>query len=211
MGERLYVVEIIADGDNGYPYDEVLSIGVCSVDLDAGDFDSEYEAVIQWEPKYLGKTKLDHAEAHGLDTMLLYDGLPEEQVVKEFREIVKGQCVTSYDVRQEFGRYLTYEPWDITFITSIVGSIMARQPISLRSKRPEDEAKIIAKAYRKTFGRDDPANVGKKRGALELAQMASMVAINLRGRGKYRVGGRHPATSRCPHPTLDAGRRIQRK
>ena len=37
------------------------------------------------------------------------------------------------------------------------------------------------------FKRSDPANVGKERGALELAQKASMILINLYGREKYRV------------------------
>lgn len=186
MGDRVFVVEVVSDGPMGYPYDEVLSVGVCSVDLDAGDFDSVYDAVIAWEPKYLGKEKLDYAEANGLETMLLYDGVPEDQVASELLEVLKDQYVTSYDVRNVFGRYLTNKPWDVTFHTHIMGSIMARQPISLRSKRPEDEPGTIVKAYRRTFGRDDPANVGRKRGALELAQMASELAISLRERGKFR-------------------------
>ena len=52
--DRIYVVQTIADGAQGYPYDEVLAIGVCAVDLETGDFDSVYDAVLQIEPKYIG-------------------------------------------------------------------------------------------------------------------------------------------------------------
>lgn len=46
MGDKIYVVETISDGSEGFPYDEILSIGVCAVDLDAGDFESVYDAYI---------------------------------------------------------------------------------------------------------------------------------------------------------------------
>ncbi len=184
MGDRIYVVQTISDGSEGFPYDEILSIGVCAVDLDGGDFESVYDAFVQAEPKYVGKQKLDYAEAQGLDVAQLYVGTPLETVAKEFREIVKGQYVTSYDIRQEFTKYLTNDPWDITFEASVLPSISARQPISLRCKYPADEPETIRKAYRRMF-RDDPANVGRERGALALAQMASQIAIALRARGKY--------------------------
>lgn len=183
--ERIYVVETITSGAQGYPYDEVLAIGVCAVDLETGDFDSVYDAVIQKEPKYLGKVKLDYAEAHGLNVAQLYTGIPEAQVAKEFKEVIRGKYVTSYDIRQEFTRYLTNAPWDITLEATIMPSISNRQPISFRCKDPEDEPDIICKAYRRMFKRQDPANVGRNRGALELAQMASCIMMNLRGRGKY--------------------------
>ena len=183
--ERIYVVQTIADGAQGYPYDEVLAIGVCAVDLETGDFESVYDAVLQIEPKYIGKPKLDYAEANGLDVSLLYTGTPEAQAAKEFKEIIRGKYVTSYDIRQEFGRYLTNNPWDITLEAHVMPSISTRQPIIFRCKDPEDEPAIILKAYRKMFRRDDPANVGKRRGALELAQMASCIMINLRQRGRY--------------------------
>ena len=183
--DRIYVVQTIADGAQGYPYDEVLAIGVCAVDLETGDFDSVYDAVLQIEPKYIGKPKLDYAEANGLDVSMLYTGVPEAQAAKEFKEVIRGKYVTSYDIRQEFGKYLTNNPWDITLEAHVMPSISTRQPISFRCKDPEDEPAIIVKAYRKMFRKDDPANVGRKRGALELAQMASCIMINLRERGKY--------------------------
>ncbi len=187
MTEKIYVVESISDGAQGFPYDQILSIGVCAVDLDAGDFDSVYHATLQMEPKYIGKAKLDYAEAHGLDVSLLYSGTPVDEAVAEFKKIIKDQYVTSYDIRQEFSKYLINAPWDITLEAHILPSIMTRQPISFRCKYPEDEPDIILKAYRKMFRGKDPANVGKAKGALELAQMASQILINLHGREKYRA------------------------
>ncbi len=184
MSDPVYVIESISDGAEGHPYDEILSIAACKVDLDAGDYETVFSEVVQVEPKYVGKRKLDYAESKGLDVQSLYTGMPLGDIVRELTEIVKGQYVTSYDIRQQFTKYLCNDPWDLTGSVTIMPSIMMRQPISLRCKYPEDEPDIIVKAYRKAF-RNDPANVGKNRDAMELAQMASMVAISLRARGKY--------------------------
>ena len=184
MSDPIYVIESISDGAEGHPYDEILSIAVCRVDLDAGDYDTVFNEVVQAEPKYVGKRKLDYAESKGLDVQSLYTGKDIGDIVSELREIVKGQYVTSYDIRQQFTKYLCNDPWDLTGYVSIMPSIMMRQPVSLKCKYPEDEPDIIVKAYRKVF-RNDPANVGRGRGAMELAQMASMVAISLRARGRF--------------------------
>ncbi len=184
MSDRIFVIETIADGEAGFPYDEILSVGVCAVDPETGDFDSVYHATVSFDPRQLGKTKLDYAEAQGLKVAELYNGIPEAQAARELKQIVKGQYVTSYDIRQEFSKYLTNDPWDLTLETHIMPSIMARQPISLRCKTPADEPGIIVKAYRRTF-RNDPANVGRDRSALALAQMAAELLLDLRVRGKY--------------------------
>lgn len=187
MSDRIFVVETISDGAEGHPYDEVLSIGVCSVDLESGDVQQVYGAVIKKDTKTLGKIKLDYAESHGLDVSLLHEGLPEEQVVREFKEIIRGAYVTSYDIRQEFTKYLENTPWNITLEAKILPSIMNRQPISFRCKSPEDEPDIIRKAYNKMFKRKDPAGLGKDGSAIALATMASHILINLYGREKYRL------------------------
>lgn len=185
MSDPVYVIESISDGDTGYPYDEILSIAVCKVDLDGGDFETVFDGTVRVEPKYVGKAKLDYAESKGFDVMSLYDGTPLKDLVEKFHEVVEGQYVAAYDARQQFTRYLCNDPWDITGMCHIMPSISARQPISLRCKDPEDEPDIIVKAYRKAF-RDDSLKAGRNRGAIELAQMASMVAVSLRARGKYR-------------------------
>ncbi|MCQ2070081.1 MAG: hypothetical protein MJZ68_03010 [archaeon] len=184
MGDRIFVIETLFDGAEGYPYDEILSIGVCSVDLDEAVVEPVFEAVIAKEPKYLGKVKLDYAESKGFDVGSLYVGEPEAEVVRKFKEIVKGGYVTSYDIRQEFNKYFINNPWDLTFEAEVMPSIMNRQPISFRCKYPEDEPDIIRKAYRRMF-KNDPAGIGKGRTAMDLAKMASYIAINLRSRGKY--------------------------
>jgi len=184
VSDPVYVIESISDGAEGHPYDEVLSLAVCKVDLDLGEFDTVFAETVQVEPRYVGKPKLDYAESKGLNVPDLYTGMPLPEMVSRFREVVEGQYVTSYDIRQQFTKYLCNDPWDVTGHVHIMPSISARQPISLSCKYPEDEPDIIVKAYRRTF-RNDPLGVGKRRGAMELAQMASMIAISLRARGKY--------------------------
>ena len=125
MAEKIYVVETITSGAEGYPYDEILSMGVCEVDLEGGEYDLVYDKVIGVEPKHLGKDKLDYAESKGFETPLLYGGIPLGDAVREFRELVRGGEATSYDIRQEFSKYLTNQPWDVNFITTILPSIMA--------------------------------------------------------------------------------------
>ncbi len=184
MSDPIFVVESISDGSEGYPYDEILSIAVCKVDLDAGDFDTVFDGTVLAEPKHIGKPKLDYAESKGLNVPDLYMGTPVKELAEGFKKVVKGGYVTSYDIRQQFTKYLCNDPWDVTLEVSIMPSIMNRQPVSFKCHRPEEEPDIIVKAYRKIF-RNDPLGAGSARGAIELAQMASMIAINLRSRGKY--------------------------
>ena len=185
MSDPIFVIQGIADGAQGHPYDEILSLAVCKVLPDEGEFETVFAETVQVEPRFVGKPKLDYAESKGLNVPDLYTGMPLPEMVSRFHEIVDGQYITSYDIRQMFTRYLCNDPWDVTGTSHIMPSISTRQPISLKCKYPEDEPDIIVKAYRRTF-RNDPIGAGKRRGALELAQMASMLLISLRERGKYR-------------------------
>lgn len=184
MGEEIFVVEALTSGPYGYPYDEIIDIGICAVDVEAGTYRSVYHNVVFKDPKDLGKDALDYLSKYGLFAEEIYAGDPEDKVAKEVLAIIRGNSVTSYDVKNEFGRYMVCHPWDVTYETTILSSVSARQPISLRCKDPADEPEIIRKAYRRTF-KDDPANVGKGRRALHLALMTSELLLELRSRGKY--------------------------
>lgn len=185
MADRIFVIEALSSGPDGYPYDEIVDIAVCSVDPEANDFDTVYHNTVYRDPKDLGKAKLDYiSERHGIFAEEIYAGDPENKVAAEIMDIIYGQNVTSYDIRQTFTKYMVCDPWDITFRTTIMPSVSARQPISLRCKDPSDEPDIIRKAYRRTF-RNDPAGVGRGKRAIDLAQMTSCLLLELRSRGKY--------------------------
>ena len=185
MSDEIYVIQAISSGPYGYPYDEIVDIAVCCVDPNAHEFSTVYHNLIHFDPKVLGKKKLDYlAGAGGIFAEEIYSGEDEKKVAEEVLDIIKGKNITSFDVKQEFGRYMTCRPWDITLQSSVMPSISAKMPISLKCKDPSDEAVTIRKAYRRLC-KDDPACVGRGRRAIHLAQMSSQLLLYMRDKGKY--------------------------
>ncbi|MDR0523779.1 MAG: hypothetical protein LBG62_05105 [Candidatus Methanoplasma sp.] len=185
MSGRVFVVQAVASGPDGYPYDEIVDIAVCSVDPSAGDFDTVYSGAISYEPRRLGKRKLDYLEeVAGICAGDLYGGDPEAEVAGEVMKTISGGSIACFDARQEFGRYMTCDPWDITMRAEVMPSVSSRLPVSLKPRDPSDEPMAIRKAYSKLLPHD-PACVGRGRRAVHLAQMTSQILIDLRARGKY--------------------------
>ena len=50
MGEEIFVVQVVTDGDYGFPLDRVCEIGICKVDLEKVTVDSVYSARTFLEP-----------------------------------------------------------------------------------------------------------------------------------------------------------------
>jgi hypothetical protein len=185
MSEKVFVIQTVPSGPDGYPYDEIVDIAVCSVDLDKKDFDTVYHNVVFYDPRALGKKKLDYLEeTAGLFAEEIYAGEPENKVAGEILDIIKNGNVACFDAKQEFGRYMVCAPWNITFKATIMPSVSAKMPISLKCKDPSDEPATIRKAYRKLLP-NDPACVGRGKRAIHLAQMTSQLMIELRSKGKY--------------------------
>ena len=185
MSDEIYVIQAIPSGPDGYPYDEIVDIAICCVNLDNSEFRTVYHNVVCYDPKSLGKKKLDYlAGIGGLFAEEIYAGDPENKVAQEVLEIIKGKNITSFDVKQEFGRYMTCNPWDITLLASVMPSVSARMPISLKCKDPSDEPLTIRKAYRRLC-KGDPASVGTGRRAIHLAQMSSQILVHMHEKGKY--------------------------
>ena len=183
--DEVYVIQAIPSGPNGYPYDEIIDIAVCRVDLIGYEIESLYQNIVCYDPKTLGKKKLDYLAGTGnIHAEEIYAGDPEKKVAEEILDIIKGKNITSFDVKQEFGRYMTCTPWDITLLATVVPSISARMPISLKCKDPSDVPMTIRKAYRRLY-RNDPMGVGTGRRAEHLAKMASQLAIHMREKGKF--------------------------
>jgi hypothetical protein len=185
MSEKIFVIQTVPSGPDGYPYDEIVDIAVCSVDLDKKDFDTVYHNVVYYDPRALGKKKLDYLEeTAGLFAEEIYAGEPETKVASDILDIISGGNISCFDSKQEFGRYMTCAPWNISFKATIMPAISFKMPISFRCKNPSDEPAMIRKAYRKLLP-NDPACVGRGKRAIHLAQMASQLMIEQRSRGKY--------------------------
>ena len=185
MSEEIFVVQVLPSGPDGYPYDEIVDIAVCRVDLDKNEYSTVYHNVIYYDPKYLGKKKLDYLMAIGkLTAEEIYAGDPEKKVAEEVMRLIGGKNIAAFDSKHEFGRYMTYDPWDITYRTTVMPSVSSKMPVSLKCRFPSDEPVTIRKAYRRLL-KNDPARIGTGRRAIHLAQMSSELMIHMRAKGKY--------------------------
>ena len=185
MADEIFVIQVLPTGPDGYPYDEIADIAICKVNLEIGTYQTVYHNLIFYDPKLLGKTKLDYLAGIGkIYAEELYAGDPEKKVVEEVYKIIEGNNVAAYDSKQEFGRYMTYGEWGLTHRTTIMPSISAKMPISLKCRFPSDEPMTIRKAYRRLL-KNDPAEIGTGRRAIHIAQMASELMIHMRSKGKY--------------------------
>jgi hypothetical protein len=185
VADEILVIQILPTGPDGYPYDEIADIAICAVDLESGTYRTVYQNIISYDPKHLGKKKLDYLAGIGkIYTEDLYAGDPEKKVTEEVSAIIEGNNIAAYDGKQEFGRYMTYGEWGLTPRTTIMPSVSAKMPISLKCRFPSDEPLTIRKAYRRLL-KNDPAGIGTGRRAVHLALMASELMIHMRGKGKY--------------------------
>jgi hypothetical protein len=185
VAEEVYVIQALPSGPDGFPYDEIVDIAVCRVDIEKKEYTLVYHNVIYYDPKHLGKKKLDYLSSIcGLAAEEIYAGDPEKKVAEEVMSIIDGKNIAAFDGKQEFGRYMAFDPWDITYRSTVMPSVSAKMPISLKCRFPSDEPVTIRKAYRRLL-RNDPANVGHGRRAVHLAQMTSEIMFYMRDKGKY--------------------------
>lgn len=181
----MYVIEVNADGDKGYPDNIIVEVGICRVDLDRMDFDSIYNDIILLDPLNMGKTSLDWlTDTAGIDVRELYLGSPQEEVVSKVKEILKGNEVACFDVGETFGRFLLFEPWDLTKKVTIMSSVSSRIPSNASPILKTNLQERIGYAYSKICP-DDLAEIKDGRRALHLAQMTSEIIIRLRKSGLY--------------------------
>ncbi|MDR1690822.1 MAG: hypothetical protein LBR42_03120 [Candidatus Methanoplasma sp.] len=185
MSDEIFVIQAIPSGQDGFPYDEIVDIAVCKVDLGTNEYSTVYHNVIYYDPKQLGKKKLDYLSGKGgLFAEEIYAGEPEKKVAEEVMAMIEGKQVAAFDSKQEFGRYMSFDPWNITYKCTVMPSVSAKMPISLKCSTPSDEPVTIRKAYKRLL-RNDPACVGAGRRAVHLALMTSELMIHMRGKGKY--------------------------
>lgn len=181
----MYVVEINGDGEKGYPENVVAEIGICRVDPEYKDFDTVYHDVIQLDPMDIGKASLDWLSAtSGMDVRELYLGSPVMDVATRVKKILRGNDVACFDIGEVFGKYLLYEPWDLTHEVSVMPSVSRRIPGNASPEPGKTFNERIRYAY-SVICPGDPAGIGDGRRALDLAQMTSQMIMALRSHGLY--------------------------
>lgn len=182
--DEVYVTELVTTGNAGYPKDEVVEIAVCRMLADGSDFDLVYNDAVQLDPRDLGKDALDFLLSDcGMEPEELYAGEDQAEVARRLKDVLYGKECTAYNVGNVYGKYLCFEPWDMTRNATLLPSISMRLDPELKGP-PEREHDLIVKAY-ETLCPGDPAQVGGGRRAIHLAQMAVSVLMGLRREGWF--------------------------
>ena len=184
MDYDILVLEVISNGPEGYPKDEVIDIGISGIDFKTSRIDSVYSAIVRHDISGWNDDKKDVVTAQGilLDDIAL--GIPADDVRAHIKEKIHGIPVASFDVRNVFTKYMVNDPWDFTKEITIMPSIASRLPPSLGCKVPSEENMCIRNAYNRLF-EDDPMDIGSRATALDHALMASAILLRLKKNGRY--------------------------
>lgn len=180
MGEEIFVVQVVTDGDYGFPLDRVCEIGICKVDLEKVTVDSVYSARTFLEPgSFTKKQKAYFEETSGESVDVLMNGTPLDYIVEDVKRLLNGKTVTSFDVSFTIKKFLINEPWDITKEMTIMGSGGRGIPSSVLGDQPKNENLAIYNAYKALFPNDEMC-IGDGRTALDLALKSSFLMLRAR-------------------------------
>ena len=181
--DKTFAVETVATGTKGFPWDKVVQIAVC--EICGGTYRTVFAGCIGSDPRDLGKEPLDRLSSlFGIHAEDLYGGEPEESVVEKVRGILVGQECVSFDVGEVFGKFLSYEPWNLASEATLLPSVCRFLPAAA-TVIPDEDEDPLRKAY-STLCPGDPAGTGGKGGAPERAQMTASVVCALTEAGLFR-------------------------
>ena len=182
MGEEVFVVQVVSDGDYGFPLDRVCEIGICKVDLDTAIVDSVYSARVLLEPgSFTKKQRAYFEKTSGEPVEVLLNGTPLNDIVTDVKELLEGKTVTSFDVSFTIKKFLINEPWDISKEMTVMASGGRGIPPSALGDDPKNENLAITHAYELLFP-DDSMGIGNGRSALDIALKSSFLMLKARGR-----------------------------
>jgi len=184
MSDEIYVVQVIPSGSDGYPYDEVVGISICKVDMVGLTFSLLFDGIVNYDVRHLGGKKMENLSHFGITEDDVRNGMDVRVIADSVMNLLKGKDVTSFDVDQEFNRYLLSSPWGLLGNVNVVRPISKKLPISLRCKDPSDSPMIVKKAYSRLL-KGNPYGIREGTMASKLALMASAVMVDMRKRGKY--------------------------
>jgi len=185
MSRDIYVIQVISDGPNGFPKDEIVQIGIGAVDLGNNDVESVYFATVKSNPDEWSDEKKEYLHTNSLlSDDDVQNGVSLDEVYKQVKSILSGSDVTSFNIVNTFTKYLINEPWDLTHEVTIMPSVGSRLPSNFYSTDISKEKGLIIKAYDKIFP-DDVNGIGSGETALDLALRTSYILLFLRSQNRY--------------------------
>jgi DNA polymerase-3 subunit epsilon len=129
---EIYVLDTETTGLKGHPYDVIVDIAVCRVDLDEGTEEPAYSSVVGYDTSEWNEYRRTAWIFENTDmTLDMVDSAPPlHEVVSDVRRLLKGRRVTSYNTEYDMGKFLYHEPWSMKGLFTECTDIMkAATPI----------------------------------------------------------------------------------
>jgi len=187
---EVYVVDTETTGLTGAPKDKVVDIAVCRVFLGTDRVDRVYSSVVghdtsKWNDELKRSWIFENTD---LTAEAVHNAPPEEDVVRQVSEILRGKNVTSFNFSFDFDKFLFRPPW------SLHGAVVPFKCIMIASKNVcklpglyEDyKWPRLDEAYGMIV-RGDPADIHgvQAHRAMSDAVMASHILLELHRTGNY--------------------------
>ncbi len=180
MSEPVFVIQVLSDGNYGFPLDRIVEIGIVKVDIESSTVESVYSERIFLEDGSFTKKQREYLRnISGLDVSDLSNGRKLEDVISDVKRIISGKTITSFDISFTVKKFLMFEPWDITKEMTVMASIKSGVPSKYLPLEKMDENALIKYTY-DLFFPDDSKCIGSGKSALDYALMSAEIMLALR-------------------------------
>ena len=183
----VYVIDTETTGLTGAPKDKVVDIAICRVTLGESTVKEIYSSVVGhdtsgWSNDLKRSWIFENTD---LTLEMVNNAPPEEQVVREVTEILKGSNVTSFNVAYDLDKFLYRPPWSLhgRFIPFKCIMLASRDVCKIPGIYEEYKWPKLEEAYRMIVKKDIAGKQTHR--AMGDALMASEVLIALHNKGNY--------------------------
>jgi len=190
MSDLVYVLDTETTGLNGYPYDVIVDIAICEVDLDDHTVKEVYSSIVGHDiSEWTDKRDAWIFKNTDLTVEMVKDAPPLHKVVYEVRDLLDGKCVTSYNVGFDMDRFLNAKPWRLNQIARIKPCIMLASVDVCKIPGYYNQYKWpkLQEAYN-IVTENDPAGIkgNQTHRALSDTLMASCILLSLHDMGVWK-------------------------
>jgi DNA polymerase-3 subunit epsilon len=188
--KEVFVLDTETTGLTGAPFDKVVDIAICKVDLDDGIVTEVYSSVVGHDVSLWNDTLRNAWIFENTDMTLemVSEAPSEETVIKEVTEILRGSNVTSFNRAFDFDKFLFKEPWSLRgkFIPVRCIMLASVNVCKLPGEFEEYKWPKLGEAY-DIIVKDDPAGLNgiQSHRALSDALAASYILLELYRSGNY--------------------------
>lgn len=208
--DRILVLDTETTGLEGGPRDAVVDVGICEVVLSTGRVADLYSSIVGYDITGWSE-EMCHSwifENTDLTVEAVAAAKPFQAVKSEVMGVIRGKCLTTYNMQFDLDRFLYREPWGIPsgfFLECDDIMFAAADACRLHQMDERVESAMgfrypkLDYAYRHILKDEDPAGIRGKQGhrALSDARVASHLMVKMYRDGLYepmRVDKRrHPA------------------